>query len=285
MSPYTLPDRELERLLEEDAPAGDATTFALGIGPQTGCMVFRARYDMVLCGSEEAAGMARLRGLHVIGTPRASGDPLRAGEEILRCEGDARSLHLVWKTAQTLMEYLSGIASATSGIVLAARAVNPEIGIACTRKNFPGTKAAAIKAILAAGASPHRLSLSETLLVFAEHRTFLGCEKPADTVQRLRRQWPERSIVVEVADAAEALRWAAAGADILQLEKMLPEAVMQLKSSLAGSRVRIAAAGGINTANAAAYAQAGADILVTSAPYFAPPRDVAVAISAREAQG
>jgi nicotinate-nucleotide pyrophosphorylase len=37
--------------------------------------------------------------------------------------------------------------------------------------DFPGTQAAAIKAVLSGGASPHRLSLSETLLVFAEHRT------------------------------------------------------------------------------------------------------------------
>jgi molybdenum transport protein len=37
--------------------------------------------------------------------------------------------------------------------------------------DFPGTQAAAIKAVLSGGASPHRLSLAETLLVFAEHRT------------------------------------------------------------------------------------------------------------------
>lgn len=31
--------------------------------------------------------------------------------------------------------------------------------------------------------------------------------------------------------------------------------------------------------NAASYAQAGADILVSSAPYWAPPRDVAVTLA------
>jgi molybdenum transport protein len=41
-------------------------------------------------------------------------------------------------------------------------------------------------------------------------------------------------------------------------------------------RPKIAAAGGVNRANAAEYATAGADILVTSAPYAAPPRDVSV---------
>ena len=128
---------------------------------------------------------------------------------------------------------------------------------------------------------PHRLNLSETLLIFAEHRAFLGDEPPAATARRLRRQWPERAIVVEVSDEAEALRWQAAGADILQLEKPPPEAVDRFRRSMpAGATTRIAAAGGIDSANAEAYARAGADILVTSAPYFAPPRDVAVSLTA-----
>jgi molybdenum transport protein len=280
MSPYTLPDPALEALLVDDAPQGDATSFALGIGEKAGRMVFRARHDMVLCGSEEARRMGELRGLRASGLFAASGTVLQAGQIILTLDGTAAGLHVVWKTAQTLMEYLSGIASATADIVAAARRANPDIGIACTRKNFPGTKAAAIKAVLCGGASPHRLGLSETLLVFAEHRAFLDNEAPADTIRRLRRQWPERAVVVEVGSEDEALHWARAGADILQLEKLSPVAVTHLRHVLGDSPARIAAAGGINSANAEAYARAGADILVTSAPYFAPPRDVAVTLSA-----
>ncbi len=281
MNPYTLNDTELDALLADDAPCGDATSFALGIGERPGEMRFRARGDMVLCGVEEARRMGELRGLRAVGPVGRSGDVLAAGETFLTLAGQAGALHQVWKTAQTLMEYLSGIATATAAIVNAARRTNPAVGVACTRKNFPGTKAAAIKAVLCGGASPHRLSLSETLLVFAEHRAFLGEETPLETVRRLRRQWPERAVLVEVADEDEALRWQSAGADILQLEKCPPDAVSRLKRALpAGAPTRIAAAGGINSANAEAYAQAGADILVTSAPYFAPPRDVAVSLTA-----
>ncbi len=281
MNPYTLPDALLETLLHDDAPCGDVTTFALGIGRRPGRMAFRARHDMTLCGAEEALRMGQLRGLRASGPGRASGERLAAGETILILEGEAAALHQVWKTAQTLMEYLSGIATATADIVAAARRGNPEVGVACTRKNFPGTKAAALKAVLCAGASPHRLSLSETVLVFAEHRCFLGDESPEATVRRLRRQWPERTVVVEVSDETEALRWQQAGADILQLEKLPPEAVDRIRRQCpATARTRIAAAGGINSANAEAYARAGADILVTSAPYFAPPRDVAVTLTA-----
>lgn len=281
MSPYCLSDCDLDALLQDDAPCGDATTFALGIAQQPGRMIFRARTEMVLCGAEEARRMGQLRGLEALGTIRRSGERLLAGEEILSLEGDAASLHQVWKTAQTLMEYLSGIATATAGIVVAARDANPDIGIACTRKNFPGTKAAAIKAVLCGGASPHRLNLSETLLIFAEHRAFLGHETPLATICRLRRQWPERAIVVEVSDEMEARHWQQAGADILQLEKLSPAALERIKRSFpAKTHTRLAAAGGINAANAADYARAGADILVTSAPYFAPPRDVAVSLTA-----
>lgn len=274
MNPYTLPDHELERLLGEDSPAGDATTFALDIGSCHGRIDFRARYAMTVCGSEEARRLGELRGLVPTGQLAASGTALQAGETILSMEGEAASLHIVWKTAQTLMEYLSGIATSTAEIVAAARSGNPECAVVCTRKNFPGTKAATVKAVLAGGASPHRLSLSETLLVFAEHRSFLD-ETPATTIARLRRRWPERAIVVEVADECEALAWA--DADILQLEKWPVEAVERLVPQLPGTR--IAAAGGINAANAAAYARAGSRILVTSAPYFAGPRDVAVTLS------
>jgi molybdenum transport protein len=280
MSPYCLSDPELEALLLDDTPCGDATTYALGIGSQPGRMTFRARTEMVLCGAEEALRMGLLRGLRPTAALRGSGERLAAGEEILSFQGNAAALHQVWKTAQTLIEYLSGISSSTAAIVEAARQVNPEIGIACTRKNFPGTKRAAIKAVLCGSASPHRLSLSETLLIFAEHRAFLGAESPATSIQRLRCQWPERAIVVEVSSEAEAQEWQAAGADILQLEKLAPDAVDRIKRGIpADSRTRIAAAGGINSANAASYAQAGADILVTSAPYFAPPRDVAVTLT------
>ena len=74
---------------------------------------------------------------------------------------------------------------------------------------------------------------------------------------------------------------AKAGAEIVQVDKMSPEQVAAVSKALAALTPRplLAAAGGINAANAAAYAAAGADLLVTSAPYCAPPRDVKVEIS------
>lgn len=279
-NPYGLADDDLLALLRDDSPYGDATTSGLAIGAQPGRLGFAARQVMVLCGVEEAQRLGKLNGLRRLGSSRASGEHLLAGERILTLEGPAEALHRVWKTAQTLMEYLSGIASATHDLVAAARQANPDIGVAATRKHFPGTKAMSLKAVLAGGGSIHRLGLSDSILVFAEHRRFLGDEAPAATIRRLRRDWPERLVVVEVTDAATARTWQQAGADILQLDKLPPDTVRHIKAALPpGATTRISAAGGITPANAAAYAAAGADILVTSYPYSAAPRDVAVTLA------
>ena len=279
-NPYCLADDELLALLRDDCPYGDATTSGLAIGAQPGRLGFAARQAMVVCGAEEARRLGELNGLRLLGPCRASGEPLAAGEHILTLEGPAEALHRVWKTAQTLMEYLSGIASATQELVAAARQVNPEIGVATTRKHFPGTKALSLKAVLAGGGSIHRLGLSDSILIFAEHRRFLGAEAPEVAIRRLRRGWPERLIAVEVTDEAAAHTWQQAGADILQLDKLPPDTLQRIKAAMPpGASTRISAAGGITPANAAAYAAAGADILVTSYPYSAAPRDVAVTLA------
>jgi molybdenum transport protein len=278
MNPYVLADSWLQQLLAEDVPYGDLTSFALELGRQGGQMQFSARYDMVLCGSEEARRLGELQGLTAVDAFRPSGSRLLAGEPILTLAGPADALHRVWKTAQTMMEYLSGVATGTANLLAAARSGNPQIALACTRKNFPGTKAAAMKAILCGGALPHRLGLSETLLLFAEHRLFLGNETPEQTVVRLRLQCPERKLVVEVSSRAEAEIWAQAGVDVLQLEKLPPAevaAVVQMSQHYP-QRPVVAVAGGVSFANAEAYAATGAQVLVSSAPYQAPPKDVQV---------
>ncbi len=267
-----LPDDDLARILREDVPHGDLTTGALGIAARPGRLEFRARQAMRLCGTEDAArifGLAGATARPVLG----SGTRAEAGDLLLEAAGTAGALHRAWKGAQTLVEWASGLASAAADIVAAAGPVP----VACTRKNVPGTRALSARAVRAGGARLHRLGLSETLLVFHEHRLFLA--EPAErTVARLRAGEPEKKVVVEVADVAEALAWARAGADVLQLEKFTPADVTACRQAVAALAhpPLLAAAGGIHAGNAADYAAAGAGLLVTSAPYTAPPRDVQV---------
>jgi molybdenum transport protein len=275
-------EADIDRLIAEDVGYGDLTTRSLGIAAAPGRMSFIARDAMIASATETAARILARLGCE----PRlqaASGIVAPPGTLLLEAEGSAAALHMGWKISQTLMEWSAGIASAVHDICVAARTVNPAISVACTRKSTPLSRALSINAVLAGGGCMHRTGLGDTLLVFAEHRAFLQAETLADTLGRLRAAAPERAIVVEVSDGDEAMLAAQAGADVVQLEKFTPAAVAALRERLAASglpMVKLAAAGGINAANAAAYAQAGADIIVTSSPYIARPRDVQVRIVA-----
>jgi len=272
MSYLALTDEELSRLLIDDVSCGDLTTETSGINQSAARLEFRARQEMVVCAIEEAARLFILNGAAVELLVQ-SGQKVKKDTLLLQVQSSAQILHRVWKTAQVLVEWASGISTASAAIVSAAAPV----AVACTRKNVPGTKALSVKAVRSGGAIMHRLGLSESLLLFHEHRLYLN-EIPSVTVARFKHAEPERKLVVEVADITEAMLWANAGTEVLQLEKFTSEAVAQCRIVLdrAGLRTVLAVAGGIRADNAAEYVRAGADLLVTSAPYTAPPKDVQV---------
>lgn len=274
-----LNDAELHRLLADDVPYGDLTTTALSIANLPARIDFFARGAMTLSASEEAARLLELAGA-TVDFLLPSGSRTLAEAHLLGACGCAGDLHRAWKVAQTLTEYASGIASAVGAISDALRAAGLGTPVACTRKHFPGTKAVAVKSVQAGGALMHRLGLSETLLVFAEHRAFIPAEQLAASLASLKAGNPEKKLVAEVADVEEAVRLADAGVDVLQLEKFTPSAVAACRAAMTarGLDIWLAAAGGVTAANAVAYAQAGADLLVTSAPYFSPPADVKVVL-------
>ncbi len=277
---FHLLDDEVDRLLREDATAGDLTTEALGLAGRRGRIRFTARGAFTVAGVEVAAAMLERSGAAVALAAR-SGAPVAEGDDILTGEGDAADLHLGWKTSQTLIEVLSGIATAVRTIVAAVESVDANVRVACTRKTFPGGRSLSQMAIKAGGAILHRAGLSETILVFREHLAFLEGQSLADVAARLRRQAPEKKLAIEVASVEEATSAIEAGFDVVQLEKFGVERVAEVAAFARAhpSRALIAAAGGVNASNAAAYVRAGAGLIVTSAPYSAPPRDVRVTIA------
>ncbi|MFG1416297.1 ModD protein [Xanthobacter sp. V0B-10] len=268
----------LDGLLAEDAPHGDLTTAAIGIAGRRARLAMHMRAEATVCGVEVAQAL-----FHRVGVEAerlvSSGARVPAGGAILSAEGEAGGVFTAWKVAQTLVEYLSGISTLTADIIAAARAVSPEVAVVTTRKTLPGAKAQMIAAIRAGGAFPHRLGLSETLLVFPEHCAFL--DDAVARIAALRRAMPEKKVVVEVKSLDEVAAVLPAEPDVLQCEKMTPQDIRAVVDHVAaaGARALVAAAGGVNLQNAAAYAAAGARILVTSAPYWAKPADVKVVIS------
>jgi len=276
-------DSELQTLLGDDVPHGDLTTRSLGIGERRTRMQIRCRRsDMTAACVLEASRMCEMAGL-VVEFVVPEGSLLREGDTLLRATGSAAAVHQAWKAVQNLIDFAGGIATYTRKMVDAARAVNPNIVVATTRKTPPFAKKIAIKSVEAGGGVAHRLGLSESLLVFEEHRCFFDNDDALhEALLHVKRQNPEKPLVIEVHSLEEARVFARMGSDILQLEKF---PLTELKSSITTLRgefphLRIIATGGITLDNVADYAASGADIIVTSAPYSAPSADVKVQIEA-----
>ena len=277
---FTIPAARLEFMLQEDSPYGDLTTLGLGIGELHGRLSMTAGALMTVCCTEEAETLFRLAGCDEVQSFCRSGAQVEEGSPILQARGPASALHRATKTAQTLLELTSGIATAAARLRATARQIRPEITVACTRKHLPGAKDVMLRAITAGGCVPHRLGLSDSVLVFAQHRGFLGRQPPHLWVAQLRAAQPERKIAAEAGNVDEAVQFAHSGVDIVQCDKFSPEHVAEVVRALNGHPQRpvLIATGGIDDRNIADYARTGVDVIVTSAPYTAAPLDVRVTI-------
>ena len=272
-------DQTIDRWIEEDVPYLDLTTHLLGIGSQKGRLAFSAREETTVCGTEEVARIFAKLGIEV-GDWAPSGTNHAPGDLLIEGFGDAEALHAAWKVSVNILEYGSGIAGRTMAMYTAARAENPRIEIVSTRKGFPGTKELSIKAVVAGGGLPHRLGLSETILVFDHHRTFLPCPLPA-LIAGIKARACEKKLIAESTNLEDALELAMAGVDGIQFDKIDPERlkgyVRELHARVPG--LVILAAGGINGANVASYAATGVDALATSAMYFGKPADIGTSMT------
>lgn len=197
-------DELVDRLIREDVPYIDLTTWLLEIGPKRGRLELFSREKAVVAGTEEACRVFSKLGADTRSFV-PSGTAVVPGQSLLAAEGRADALHAGWKVSLNILEHASGIATRTQKLVELAHQSNPRCAVVATRKGFPGTRELSIKAVLAGGGLPHRLGLSESVLVFRQHRNFLKApgELPS-RIAELRTRAPEKKLFVEVDSQEEA---------------------------------------------------------------------------------
>ena len=274
-------DARLNYFMAEDIPYVDLTSTILGIGDQPGEMEYFSREACIVAGVDEVARIAKMEGCEAE-VLRKAGDHVEPGEAIIRVRGTAADLHRVWKVGLNLLDHLSAVATKTRAMVDAVHAVNPYCEILTTRKSMPGCKDLLVEAVMTGGAFPHRLGLSETVLVFDHHMKFLGgFDEFVKRIPEFRSRCIEKKLFVE-ASADQARVLAEAGVDGIQFDKVPVDELAGLVKELRAINpyVTLIAAGGVNPSNAAAYAATGVDGLATTAPLFAKPLDMSVRITA-----
>jgi nicotinate-nucleotide pyrophosphorylase (carboxylating) len=251
---------DLLRYLNEDIPSGDVTSRA---------MIPDRRCAARITGKERAiiSGLAEAEALcshcNITFTRKvAEGAEIQPGTVIAELEGSAAEILMVERTMLNLMSRMSGIATTTRRVVEAAKAANPKVRIAGTRKTAPGLRLCDKQALVTGGADPHRMNLSDMILIKDNHLTLVPLE---EAVQKARAYSRYVNVEVEVETAKDALTAARSGADIILLDNMSPRDVQGTLDLLTQQGVReqvvIEVSGNITPKTLESYAVLGIDTI------------------------
>ncbi|WP_292366475.1 MULTISPECIES: carboxylating nicotinate-nucleotide diphosphorylase [unclassified Methanoculleus] len=255
-----IPIEDLLRFVREDAPWGDVTTEA--VVPDVACRaVIRAKDAGIVAGLEEARALFEHFGV-AVRQHSADGRRVAAGAPLLELEGRARAILLLERTALNIIGRMSGIATRTRESVDAVRAVSPDVRVAATRKTAPGLRMLDKKAVVLGGGDPHRHCLSDMVLIKDNH---LALVPLPEAIRKAKEQSLYRTVEVEVETEQDAITAAVAGADIILLDNMAPDAVREAVRELVGrglrERVTLEVSGGVAGDDVAGYAATGVDVI------------------------
>jgi molybdenum transport protein len=273
-------DQEIDQLITEDVPYFDITTSLLRLENKPAKIQVSTREPAVVCCTEEVKKIFNKTGIQTtLFTP--SGEHLDKNVKFLEGEGLSGTLFTISRTIENLLRYTSGIATRTHMLIGRAREANPVIVVATTRKIIPYTRKLAIKAVKSGGGTIYRFGLSESILIYKQHCIFLGGLENLD--KRIREQKSQaggRIITVEADTPEDALKIARTDADIIQLSNFTPGEIKKLRKEVRkiNHAVKMAASGDIDIKNIQDYARSGADILITSWPYYGEPAAMTVSI-------
>ena len=255
-----IPIEHLVRFIEEDSPSGDITADA--VIPDIACKaVIRAEQGGTIAGIEEASALFVHFGI-VVKPGKRDGDTVAPRDIILSLAGSAKAILAIERTALNIIGRMSGIATQTRKLADLVSAVNPRCRIASTRKTCPGLRALDKKAVQLGGGDPHRMSLSDGILIKDNHLVLVPL---TEAVRAAKAVSAYRKIEVEVETPEDALTAAQEGADIILLDNMPPRRVRETLAGLkrAGLRERIIIelSGGINETTLPKYAALGVDVI------------------------
>lgn len=245
-------------LLEDLGRAGDLTTDAIVPADCRASMALTARQPGVVAGLDLALLAFQLIDPAIeAAVERPDGSAVEAGSRIAILRGPARGLLTAERVALNFLGRLSGIATATHGLVRAVE--GHKARICCTRKTTPGLRAVEKRAVRLGGGSNHRFGLDDAVLIKDNHVAIAGGVQAA--LARARAHVGHLVKIELEVDTLEQLAEAlAVGVDIVLLDNMGPEMLREAVAMVDGRAVT-EASGRITPATAPAIAAAGVDFI------------------------
>ena len=252
----------IDLALEEDAASRDVTSQAIFSPRHQSTATITSGEPLVLCGVDVAAAVfIRLDPAIRVRARARDGARLRRGTAVLEVRGATVSLLGAERTALNFLQRLSGIATGAAAYVRAVAGTG--VRVVDTRKTTPGWRALEKYAVRCGGASNHRASLGEHVLIKDNHIAAAGSMRRA--VALARRAAPHTARIEVEADTLGQVRLAlAAGADAILLDNMSPAGVRRAVALVRG-RAMIEVSGGIRLETIRDYALPGVDVISAGA--------------------
>ena len=262
--PTALLEPTVRRALAEDlGTAGDLTTNAIVSADHRSGFDVVARHPGATSGIDAATLAWRLLDSEVqVDVRLGEGASVTPGDVVATVFGPTRALLSGERVALNLLCHLSGVASATAGLVAAVahtRARTP-----CPRKTTGGRGAVEKAAVRAGGGVTHRFGLHDAVLIKDNHIAIAGSLPEA--IRRARSGVGHLVAIEFEVDTLEQLAEVLADPDLVAscravlLDNMGPETLRQAVA-LVGGRLVTEASGRITAQTAAVLAETGVDLI------------------------
>ncbi|MCX6394740.1 MAG: carboxylating nicotinate-nucleotide diphosphorylase [Solirubrobacterales bacterium] len=264
----------VDRALAEDVGSGDITTEA-SVGPDlqaTACII--QKQPGVLFGLDCARiAFARLDP-DLVFTAVTDEGIWREGGEVAVITGSARAILTAERTALNLLGGLSGTATLAARYVQAVEGTGAKI--LDTRKTVPGMRLLQKAAVVAGGATNHRVGLYDAFLLKENHIAMAGGITAA--VEGCRRINARLPIEVECQTTTEVVEALQAGVERLLLDNM-DSGQLITAVGIVGDRAETEASGGVNLESVRTIAETGVNwISVGALTHSAPTLDLSLLI-------
>ena len=267
-------DQLIRMALQEDITSEDVSTNAVMPTEVKGTVDLIAKEDGIIAGLDVYARVFQMLDEKTeIDFKCKDGDEVKKGELMATLTGDIRVLLSGARVALNYLQRMSGIATYTRQV--AKLLEGSKVTLLDTRKTTPNCRVFEKYAVRVGGGCNHRYNLSDGVLLKDNHIGAAGSITKAITMAKEYAPFV-RKIEIEVETLEQVKEAVEAGADIIMLDNMTPEAMKQAVELIDG-RAQTECSGNITKENIARIREIGVDFVSSGAlTHSAPILDISM---------
>lgn len=260
--------------LKEDITSEDVSTNSVMPHPQAGEVDLICKQDGIICGMQVFERVFTLLDEDTkVEFFVQDGEAVKAGQLMAKVHGDIRTLLCGERTALNYLQRMSGIATYTHEV--ASLLAGSKTKLLDTRKTTPNNRIFEKYAVRTGGGNNHRYNLSDGVLLKDNHIGAAGGVKQAIAAAKEYAPFV-RKIEVEVENQQMVEEAVEAGADIIMLDNMDPDALKKAIAFING-RAEIEVSGNVTKENIARLVDLGVDFISSGAlTHSAPIMDISL---------